>query len=281
MTMTPPQDVTDASFATEVVERSRVLPVVVDFWAPWCGPCRILGPILEKLQEESAGQVQLVKINTDENPAVAQQHGIQGIPAVFAYRDGKPVSQFVGALPEPQVREFFQGLLPSEEDTRTAEAGRLLRAGQPGAAQEILESILEKDSTHQDASLRLAAILVVGGDHERARDLSGRWPNDPRAKQVLAAINFRQVTAGADASALQARLAADDSDADAHYRLGSLLAIEEEWQEALAHLLTAVQLDRSLDDDGARLRILDAFNLLGDESPLTQSYRRRLGSVLF
>ena len=281
MSTTTVLDVTDASFATEVVERSRDVPVVVDFWAPWCGPCRILGPILEKLAEEHAGEVQLVKLNTDENPTVAQQHQIQGIPAVFAYRDGKPVSQFVGALPEPQVREFFQGVLPSPQDTRTEEARRLLGAGQPGAAQEVLESVLAEDPNHQDAALALAALLVVGGAHERARKLAERWPADPRAKQILAALNLRRVAAGADADALRARLAADDADAEAHYRLGSLLALRREWEEALDHLLTAVRLERSLDDEGPRLRLLDAFAMLGDESPLTQDYRRRLGSVLF
>ena len=274
-------DVTDASFEREVVARSHEAPVVVEFWAPWCGPCRILGPVLESLAEEFAGQVQLARLNTDENPVVSQQHGIESIPAVFAYQDGQPVSQFLGALPEPQVREFVEALLPSSADMAAQEAEALVERGQPGAALERFEQIVADDPSHEGSTAMLAHLLLQGGDEERAEELANRVPANKGAKRTLATIRLRRAARGQDEAALRARLSADAGDAEAEYRLGALLADRAEWQEALDRLLQSVRLDRSLHDDAARLLLLDVFVVLGDDSPLTQDYRRRLGSVLF
>ena len=280
-------EVTDASFDREVVARSHETPVIVEFWAPWCGPCRILGPVLESLAEEFAGQVQLARLNTDENPVVSQQHGIESIPAVFAYQDGQPVSQFLGALPEPQVREFVEALLPSSADMAAQEAEALVEQGQPAAALERFEQIVADDPSHEGSTAMLAHLLLQGGDEERAEELANRVPANKGAKRTLATIHLRRAARGQDEAALRARLSADAgdatdmSDAEGEYRLGALLADRAEWQEALDRLLQSVRLDRSLDDDAARLLLLDAFVMLGDESPLTQDYRRRLGSVLF
>ena len=274
-------EVTDASFEREVVARSHEAPVVVEFWAPWCGPCRILGPVLESLAEEFAGQVQLARLNTDENPIVSQQHGIESIPAVFAYQDGQPVSQFLGALPEPQVREFVEALLPSSADMAAQEAEALVEQGQPGAALERFEQIVADDPSHEGSTAMLAHLLLQGGDEARAEELANRVPANKGAKRTLATIHLRRAARGQDEAALRARLSADAGDAEAEYRLGALLADRAEWQEALDRLLQSVRLDRSLHDDAARLLLLDVFVVLGDESPLTQDYRRRLGSVLF
>ena len=274
-------DVTDASFEREVVARSHEAPVVVEFWAPWCGPCRILGPVLESLAEEFTGQVQLARLNTDENPIVSQQHGIESIPAVFAYQDGQPVSQFLGALPEPQVREFVEALLPSSADMAAQEAEALVERGQPGAALERFEQIVADDPSHEGSTAMLAHLLLQGGNEERAEELANRVPANKGAKRTLATIRLRRAARGQDEAALRARLSADAGDAEAEYRLGALLADRAEWQEALDRLLQSVRLDRSLHDDAARLLLLDVFVVLGDESPLTQDYRRRLGSVLF
>ena len=274
-------DVTDASFEREVVARSHEAPVVVEFWAPWCGPCRILGPVLESLAEEFTGQVQLARLNTDENPIVSQQHGIESIPAVFAYQDGQPVSQFLGALPEPQVREFVEALLPSSADMAAQEAEALVERGQPGAALERFEQIVADDPSHEGSTAMLAHLLLQGGDEERAEELANRVPANKGAKRTLATIRLRRAARGQDEAALRARLSADAGDAEAEYRLGALLADRAEWQEALDRLLQSVRLDRSLHDDAARLLLLDVFVVLGDDSPLTQDYRRRLGSVLF
>lgn len=274
-------DVTDATFQQEVVEGSRETPVIVDFWAPWCGPCRILGPVLESLAEEYEGKVRLVKLNTDENPAVAQAHQIEGIPAVFAYQDGRPVSQFVGALPEPKVREFVEGLLPSAADDATEEASALLEDGQPGAARDEFERIIKEDPGHEGATAMLAHLLLQSGEEDRAAELASRFPQNKGAKKTLATINLRRAAKEQDAEALRGRLAADEGDAEAHYLLGAMLANETQWPEGLDHLLSSVRLDRHLHEDAARLLLLDAFVVLGDKSELTQDYRRRLGAVLF
>ncbi len=274
-------DSTDADFARDVIDRSEEVTVVVDFWAPWCGPCRILGPILEQVAAEHGDAVQLVKINTDENPSVASQFKIEGIPAVIAFRDRAAVSQFVGALPEPQVREFFSQLVPSAADAQASEAQQLLAAGDRDAARARFEAVIEGDGAHQAASLGLAAILAEDGDWDRAASLVSPWPNDPVSLRILGLRRFHDAAAGADKADLERRLAADEKDADAHYRLGNLLAVEGVWEAALEHLLQSVRLDRGVDDDGARLRLIDAFVILGDDSELTLDYRRRLGSVLF
>lgn len=274
-------DTSDATFEQDVIAASAEQPVVVDFWAPWCGPCRILGPILEQMADAYAGQVRVVKLNTDENPQTASRFGISGIPAVIAFRDGRPVNQFVGAQPEPQVRSFFEALQPSESDLQVVEALRLVQAGQEGAARLHLEEALEKNPDHKDAGLALAALLADSGETERAIELAQRWPNEPGAKHILGALAFAQHSDGLDQAALESRLAANDDDADAHYRLGCLLAAQGDWQTALEHLLRAVKLDRTLDDDGPRLRMIDAFGVLGDDHPLTREYRRQLSRALF
>ena len=274
-------DTSDATFETDVIARSAELPVIVDFWAPWCGPCRVLSPTLEALAAEYDGKVQVVKLNTDDNPQTAGGFGISGIPAVIAFQDGKPVSQFVGALPEEQVREFFENLQPSQGSLKVREAALMLREGQTGAARLHLEAALEEDPDEKDAAIMLAAVLFETGEAERAVELAERFPNEPEAKQILGLMAFKTHALDVDRSELEARIAADESDAEAHYRLGCLLATEGDWSNALDHLLLTVRLDRELDDDGGRLRMLDAFSVLGDGHELAQSYRRQLGQVLF
>ncbi|MYA20418.1 MAG: thioredoxin [Chloroflexi bacterium] len=274
-------DASDATFQTDVIERSRELPVVVDFWAPWCGPCRVLGPTLETIAYERAGEVQLVKINVDENPGVATSYQVQGIPAVKAFRNGEVVSEFVGALPEPQVRSFFDSIVPSAADQAVAAAEHALRIDQPGAARLHLEHALEQDPDHRGASAALAGILLADGEIARARELAVRFPGEPAAARVLAQLAFRDEAGDASREELEARLEADSEDAEAHYALGCLLAAEGKWQDALEHLLATVRLDRGVAEDGGRLRMLDAFTLLGDGDELTRRYRQRLTNLIF
>ena len=284
MTTAAVVDASDATFDDAVLDRSHDLPVVVDFWAPWCGPCRILGPTLEQLAEEYAGQVQLVKINVDENPGVASRYQVSGIPAVKAFRGGEVASEFVGALPEPQVRAFFELLIPSEAD-QAAAAGTQARArGDLGAARLHFEQALTLDPDHRGAALELAELLIEAGDEgdvERAAQIASRLPADPQAKRVLGRVAFARIAAGHDRVALEQRLAAEPDDAAAHYALGGLLALAGEWEDALEHLLATVRLDRALDDDGGRLRTLDAFTVLGEQHELTAEYRRRLTNLIF
>ena len=274
-------DSTDATFQKDVIERSHELPVVVDCWAPWCGPCRILGPILEKLAYERDGQVQLVKVNTDENPQVARALQVQGIPAVFAFAGGAVINQFVGALPEEQVREFFDSLIPSEADLKAAEGYRMLQENQVPIARLHFESALEENPDHEPAGVGLAAVLAGIGETERALSLARRWPNNPTSKGILASMELRTAMAGYDPAEVRQAAATMPESAEARYRHGCLLALEGQWQAALDELLESVRLDRYAADEGARKRLLDLFALLGENQPVVAEYRRRLGQLLF
>ena len=277
-------EASDATFEDAVLSRSHEVPVVVDFWAPWCGPCRVLGPTLEQLAADYGEQVQLVKVNVDENPAVASRYRVASIPAVKAFRGGAVASEFVGALPEPQVRAFFELLVPSAAD-HAADAGIRARAqGDLAAARRSFEEALAADPDHRTASLELAELLIEAagdGDVERAAQIASQHPADPRARLVLGRIAFARIAAGQERTALEQRLAAEPDDAAAHYALGGVLALAGEWEDALEHLLATVRLDRTLDDDGGRLRVLDAFMLLGEQHELTAEYRRRLTNLIF
>lgn len=274
-------DATDASFAADVVERSHALPVVVDFWAPWCGPCRTLSPVLEQLADEFAGRAQLVKVNIDENPQVATQFNVRSIPMVIGFRDGDAAAEFVGAQPEPQVRAFFEQLLPSEADRLAEQGGRALGENDLDTARDRFRAALAVDATHRPATIALSATLLEQGDFDGAAELAERFPGDANAKRVLARVAFVRAAAGADRAALEARVAASPGDAEAQYRLGAVLAVASEWEPALEYLLESAMLDRAVDADGARLRMLEIFHLLGDRHALTTEYRRRLTNVLF
>ena len=272
---------TDGTFTQDVLDRSHEVPVVVDFWAPWCGPCRVLGPILESLAEEYGERVQVVKLNVDENPQVASQFRVEGIPAVKAFKDGKLAHEFVGALPEPQVRKFFDSIIPSEADKLVAEGARMRAERNDGAARMHFTEALRQQPGHEMATVGLAGILLDEGDTEGARELLEPLEDDPRFSRVFATLHFRFAAAGQDRAALEARLAENEDDAEAHYFLGCVLVSAGEWEPGLEHLLATVRLDRKVEQDGGRLRMLDAFQLLGEDNELTDEFRRRLTNILF
>ena len=277
-------EATDANFTDVVVQRSHQMPVIVDFWAAWCEPCHMLSPILEQIASEYAGRVQLVKVNIDQNPMVTQQYGIQSIPAVKAFEGGGVTSEFAGAQPEDQVRAFFDILVPSQTDHAMTAAQRFRALGDDAAAREQLELVLTDDPNQADAALELADILSASGDPgdtARARELAEPYEHDPRARRAIGRIGLAELAAGKDRAALEARVTADDSDAEARYHLGAVLAVGGEWEAALEHLLATVRLDRELDEDGGRLRMLDAFAVLGDTHELAVRYRGRLMNVIF
>ena len=277
-------EATDANFTDVVIQRSHQMPVIVDFWAPWCEPCHILSPTLEKIANEYAGRVQLVKVNIDQNPTVTQQYRVQSIPAVKAFEGGGVTSEFAGVQPEEHVRAFFDILVPAQADHAMTSAQRFRALGDDAAAREQLEVVLADDPNHLDAALELADILSASGDAAdtmRARELAQRYEHDPRGRRALGRIGLAELAAGKDRAALEARVAADESDAEARYHLGVVLAVAGEWQDALEHLLATVRLDRELDEDGGRLRMLDAFSVLGDTHELARLYRGRLANVIF
>ncbi|MCX7617652.1 thioredoxin [Tepidiforma sp.] len=273
-------EVTDATFANEVLERSKTLPVVVDFWAPWCGPCRMLGPVIEKVAAENEGRVVLAKLNTDENPRTAMQYRIQGIPAVKAFKDGKVIADFTGAYPEPQVRAFFQKVIGAA-GTGASTADDLLRKGDVAGAEREYRAILEKSPNDAGAIVGLATILLARGARAEAEKLLERAPTDRRAKALKHRIfldEFRQKHAGED---LEGEARRNPRDPRARYRWGVMLAAQEKYEQALDELLESVRLDRSFADGAARKAMLAIFDILGLDSPVTREYQRRLSSILF
>jgi len=237
-----PTDVTDATFESAVIDRSTDKTVVVDLWAPWCGPCRTLGPVLEKVVAEAGDDVELVKVNIDENPQVAGAFRVQSIPAVFAVKDRAIVDGFIGAIPEAQVRAWLEGLVPA-----LSEADQLVAQGDEAALRQALE--LEPD--HTGAIVTLAELLVAKGDPastEEALALLARIPESPDTRRVAALA--RTTAAG------------DSVDGDVEAKLDDLLA-------------------RVKDDEGARQEFVDLLEVMGPEDPRTAQYRRKLTSALF
>ncbi|MGI8925106.1 MAG: tetratricopeptide repeat protein [Tepidiformaceae bacterium] len=274
-------EVTDATFAADVLERSRTIPVVVDFWAPWCGPCRVLGPIIERVAAAHAGQVILAKLNTDENPRVAREYRIQGIPAVKAFRNGQVASEFTGALPEPQVRAFFAKIVPSPAELAAREAADLVRAGDPGAAERLFRDALKAQPGNADAIVGLAALLIDRADADEATTLLDRLPADRRAKALKHRIFLDTFAAAHAHEDLAAEAAASPRDARARYRWGVMLAARGQYPEALDELLESVRLDKAFAEGAARKAVLAVFDILGLESPITRDYQRRLSQLLF
>jgi len=279
MTSTHVIESTDDTFAYDVLEASRKRPVVVDFWAPWCGPCQMLGPTLERIAEEL--DVTLVKVNTDENPQIAQAYKIQSIPAVKAFKDGAVVSEFLGAQPEPEVRRFFQSLAPSEAD-RLSQAGvAALQSGDLAEAKQHFQAALELDARHARATAALAAVLIEEGDLDGAQTLVDRLPGETLVKRQAARIRFERGRAGTEPDALLARIEANEDDVAAHYALGCHLARDRRFPEALEHFLEVVRIDRKYQEDAGKNAALQVFDVLGPDDPVTREYRPRLSMFLF
>lgn len=241
----PAIDVTDATFQTEVIDRSHQVPVVIDLWAEWCGPCRTLGPIIEKVVDETGGKVVLAKVDVDRNPGIAQAFRVQSIPAVYAVRDGRPETGFLGAQPEEVVRQFVQSLLPTEQEDRVA---ALVEAGDEASLREALQL----DPGNERAVVALAELLVRSGREgaaDEALALLARIPESDETRRVAAL----------------ARMGAE-----------GLATFDREVEDRLDALLERVK-----DDDDARREFLDALELLGPDDPRTAAYRKKLTSRLF
>jgi putative thioredoxin len=277
------KDVADASFDAEVIERSHRVPVVVDFWAPWCGPCRTLGPLLERLAAEHGGAFEVAKVNVDENPAVAADFGVRSIPAVKAFRGGAIVDEFVGALPEAAVRAFLRRVLPSRADELAVRAHAAETAGDPAAAERDYREALALDPNHPAARLGVGRLLATSSAPEALRELDRVLPGTPERTEAdrLAARLRLASDDGTGEADLRARVARDPSDLGARIELARNLAAREDYEAALAELLEIIRLDRKYEDEAARKQMLDVFNILGARHPLTEKYRSELARVLF
>ena len=278
-------EATEATFQSEVVERSRQVPVVIDFWAEWCQPCRLLAPLLEKLALEYDGRFLLVKANTEKLPSIASAFGVQSIPAVYGVRGGQIVDFFVGLLPEPQIRAWLDRLLPSHAETLVAEA-KSLAGEDPKKAEALLREAHAEAPNLAAAQIALAELLLNQGRADESRavleELAQRGFLEPEAEKLKAQLDLtaRRGQSG-DVASLSAAADADPKNLDLRLKLAEALAAEGKYQEALELALGLVQADRKKYGEQARKTMVDIFHLLPDDSELASEYRRKLSTALY
>ena len=283
------KDVTTANFRQDVIAESAHQPVLVDFWAPWCGPCKQLGPIIERAGAAADGKVKLVKMNIDDHPQIAGQLGIQSIPAVIAFQNGQPVDGFVGALPESQIKGFIERLVgPVGDPTQDAldEAEAALAAGDTETAAAIYAEILSVDEANAPALAGLAKLHLDAGAVEQAKAVlsmaTGSAAQHPGVVAVRAAVDLAEQSASlGDFGDLEARVAADPDDHRARFDLALALNSQNKREEAADRLLEIIRRDRSWDEDGARKQLLQFFEAWGMTDKATLHGRRKLSGLLF
>jgi putative thioredoxin len=278
------KNVTDEDFRAEVLDRSREVPVVVDFWAEWCGPCRVLGPTLEKLAAEYGGKFILAKLDVDRNPRYAQAFGIRGIPTVIAFKKGEIAAEFSGALPEGAVRQFLERVCPSEADEffETAEA---LAPEEIEEREALYRKAVAADPNHQGATLGLAEVLLARGETAEAEPLVARLvPGGPFTERVEKVSSILKIQGDAPAESeaeLRKRLETSDSPGPILLELGQLLALEKRYPEALEALFRAAQSSPELARGKAKETMVEIFHVIGVRSPLSDEYRAKLSRLLY
>lgn len=283
-------DTTTQTFAHDVIEASRQVPVIVDFWAPWCGPCKQLTPILEKAVLAARGAVKLVKMNIDDHPAVAQQLRVQSIPAVFAFKNGQPVDGFMGAMPESQVKAFIErlvgGLAPSPAEELIEIAQEAFDARDLSRAAQAFAQAVQEEPGHPAAVAGLARCYIEAGDLDRARQtlalVRPDGKNDPAFTAAEAALSLAEKAAElGDVSELIERIKANPKDHQARFDLSLALNAAGERERAVEELLIIVEYDRKWNDEAARKQLVEFFEAYGPKDEATLSGRRRLSSILF
>ena len=283
------KDVTTASFRQDVISDSMKQPVLVDFWAPWCGPCKQLGPILEKAVAATGGKVRLVKMNIDDHPQIAGQLGIQSIPAVIAFQRGQPVDGFVGALPESQIKGFLERLVGPLGDPMQAlldEAAEAEAQGDAETAMAVYAEILAADESNAAALSGLAKLQLAGGQIDEAKAVlsmaTGSAASDPAIAAVRAAIELAEQGAGlGDVAELQRKVDADPADQQARFDLAVALSATDKRNEAVDELVTILKQDRGWNDEAARKQLLQFFEAWGPMDKASVAGRRKLSGLLF
>jgi putative thioredoxin len=277
-------------FANDVIKASMTVPVIVDFWAPWCGPCKTLTPLLEKLVQQAGGRVRLVKINIDQNQDLAAQLRIQSVPTIYAFVGGRPVDAFVGAQPESKIRAFVERLTrgggsPVEEAVELAQEA--LAAGRPAEAAELFGQAVKQDPRHPKALAGLIRARVAAGDLKSARSMIKGLPADlagtPEIASAISAVDLVEQSrqAAGEVGELRRRVQAAPGDHQARYDLATALFAKGLTESAIDELLTIIRADRKWNDEAARKQIVRIFDALGHNHPLTVASRRRLSSLLF
>lgn len=278
-------DATAATFQEEVVDRSIKTPVVLDFWALWCQPCRTLGPMLEKLINEANGKLVLAKVNIDQEQELAAAFGVQSIPAVFAIHEGQLADQFQGLLPESQLREWLKSLLPSALD-ELIKRGEELEADDPISAEQCYREAVESDPTNDAIRIRLARVLLAQSRDEESRriisDLESRGYLEPEAEQIKSQLDIREAaaeTGGVEEA--RAAVNANPDDLSLKIKLADALAVSRKFEEALDLCLEVIQADRDGVGQEAKTTMLKIFDMIGPSSAIVSTYRRKLATALY
>ena len=277
--------VTSETFETDVLQKSQETPVLVDFYAEWCGPCKSLGPILERLADEYAGAFILAKVDSDAEQMLVAGMGVRSLPTVVLFKNGQPADHFMGALPEGEIRAMLDKHVERVEASPLERAAELVELGQYDEAIALYQLITADDPENYDVYLDMAQALLKKGDLDSAEAIVEQLPDaqkmDPRAKSIVAGKAFQDLLAGApDRATCESRIAANDEDSEARYFLAVHLMVSDDVESAITHLLIIIRTDRQYNDDAARLLLIQIFDRLGNDDPRARTGRRQLATLL-